>query len=181
MAGKKIEVSSIPVMWFILQSLHGYMEIVLCIIDLSIESWILISKLVISLKAVLWTQRNSCMQAIRRVSFPAKVTCSGGFACVPLYAIITHFLQTWTVNWGVQFIFLVFYRSKACRLLIMAVNGNSPMISNSSPVSNGSEPSQLPPYPPPLHTGHILQPLSVFTGITFIAPFHILLSYILRA
>lgn len=47
----------------------------------------------------------------------------------------------------------------------MAVNGSTSMISPPSSVSNGPEPSQLPPYPPPLRSGQVLQPLSVFTGI----------------
>lgn len=46
----------------------------------------------------------------------------------------------------------------------MAVNGSTSMISPPSSVSNGQEPSQLPPYPPPLRSGQVLQPLSVFTG-----------------
>lgn len=46
----------------------------------------------------------------------------------------------------------------------MAVNGKTSMISPPSSVSNGPEPSQLPPYPPPLRSGQVLQPLSVFTG-----------------
>lgn len=47
----------------------------------------------------------------------------------------------------------------------MAVNGKTSMISPPSSVSNGPEPSQLPPYPPPLRSGQVLQPLSVFTGM----------------
>lgn len=46
----------------------------------------------------------------------------------------------------------------------MAVHGDTSMISPPSSVSNGPEPSQLPPYPPPLRSGQVLQPLSVFTG-----------------
>ncbi|XP_055324204.1 glucose transporter type 1-like isoform X2 [Sitodiplosis mosellana] len=46
----------------------------------------------------------------------------------------------------------------------MAVNGKTSMISPPSSVSNGPEPSQLPPYPPPLRSGQVLQPLSVFTA-----------------
>lgn len=47
----------------------------------------------------------------------------------------------------------------------MAVSGKTSMISPPSSVSNGPEPSQLPPYPPPLRSGQVLQPLSVFTGM----------------
>lgn len=46
----------------------------------------------------------------------------------------------------------------------MAAIGIASMISPPSSVSNGTEPSQLPPYPPPIRTGQALQPLSVFTG-----------------
>lgn len=47
----------------------------------------------------------------------------------------------------------------------MAANGNPSMISSPSSISNGPEPSQLPPYPPPLRSDQVLQPLSVFPGI----------------
>lgn len=49
----------------------------------------------------------------------------------------------------------------------MAAKDDSSMISPPSSISNGPEPSQLPPYPPPLRSGHVLQPiqpLSVFPG-----------------
>lgn len=46
----------------------------------------------------------------------------------------------------------------------MAAIGIASMISPPSSVSNGTEPSQLPPYLPPIRTGQALQPLSVFTG-----------------
>ncbi|XP_037037563.1 glucose transporter type 1 isoform X6 [Bradysia coprophila] len=40
------------------------------------------------------------------------------------------------------------------------------MISPPSTLSNGPEPSQLPPYPPPIRSGQVLQPLSVFPVTT---------------
>lgn len=63
------------------------------------------------------------------------------------------------------------HRRRQCeagRSHAMAVNGKTSMISPPSSVSNGPEPSQLPPYPPPLRSGQVLQPLSVFTGMTTI-------------
>lgn len=49
----------------------------------------------------------------------------------------------------------------------MAAYGIPPMISPPSSISNGPEPPQLPPYPPPLRSTQVLQPLSVFPGSRF--------------
>lgn len=55
-------------------------------------------------------------------------------------------------------------QNTACHSRSMAAIGIASMISPPSSISNGTEPSQLPPYPPPIRTGQALQPLSVFTG-----------------
>lgn len=68
---------------------------------------------------------------------------------------------------------------QADRSLVMAANGNPSMISSPSSISNGPEPSQLPPYPPPLRSDHVLQPLSVFPGIncTDFDSFHFIIFF----
>lgn len=53
----------------------------------------------------------------------------------------------------------------ASRSHVMAAHDEYSMISPPSSFSNCPEqPSKLPPYPPPLRTGQVLQPLSVFPG-----------------
>lgn len=67
--------------------------------------------------------------------------------------------------------FFVLIINLACRSRVMAAYGIPPMISPPSSISNGPEPPQLPPYPPPLRSTQVLQPLSVFPGWRFFLSF----------